>query len=175
MTKIAFTKGAQILKRKYGVAEPEYLVYADLVACGWDRHDAWFVAFQNTGLTWQKEQLLREMNKLDSLVGVQKRIADIKEPGKERRKKNLSAEELARETSKEKILSDLVLAKSKQTPGSKEWNETVKMIADYNKIKQDEIKDDDNTIHYHLPVNYPNRCEECLIWQNGKAKGQENN
>ncbi|WP_333615736.1 hypothetical protein [Bacteroides pyogenes] len=175
MSKIVFTRGAQMLKRKYGVAEPEYLVYADLVACGWDKHDAWCVAFQNAGITWPKDQLLREMNKLGSLEGVQKRIADTKGIKAPKENESISDEELSQETSKSKILSDLVIARKKMKEGTKEWIELTKQIADLARLKNDDLATEDNTIHYYLPVNYPNKCEECLIWQNGKAKGQKKN
>ena len=85
-------------------------------------------------------------------------------------KEELTPEELAKATSKEKILKDLVLAQRKAKYGSPEWLKIVAAIAEYNKIKQDDIQVEDTTCHFYLPLNYPNRCEDCLIFKNGKSK-----
>ena len=51
------------------------------------------------------------------------------------------------------------------------WNEIInqnrrnKYMA--NKIKQDEIDTDNNTVMYYLPVSYPTRCSDCLLNKNG--------
>ena len=109
------------------------------------------------------------MAHLESLESVQKRIEEVKGAGTVD-KEELTPEELARATSKEKILTDLVLTQSRQKKGTKEWQETTKMIAEYSRIKQDDIQTEDTTIHYHLPVNYPNRCSDCLLFKSGKAE-----
>lgn len=149
----------------------EYLIYADLRAAGWCMRDAWSVAFQGQGLNWEKAELEREMNKLESLPSVQKRISEVQ--GKKAENiaaESVTPEELAKATSKEQILKDLVIVKGKYKPGSKEWTEAVKMIADYNKIKQDEIDTENNVIHYYLPCNYPTGKNDCLLFKNGLCK-----
>lgn len=153
--------------KNYGMKSPEYLIYADLRAAGWSQRDAWMVAFQGTGLSWDKAELEREMNKLESLDSVKKRIADTQ--GKAIEDK-LSPEELAKATSKEQILTDLVVARKKMKEGTKEWTEQTRLIAEYARIKQDELQTEDSTVHFYLPVNYPNSCSECLIFKNGKAE-----
>ena len=155
--------------RTYGMADVHYMIYADLRACGWSMRNAWMVAFNGQGTNWTKEMLEKEMNRLESLESVQKRIEEVtgkRTSGKE----DLTPEELAKETSKEKILKDLVIARRRYKEGSKEWTEQTKLIAEYSRIKQDDIQVEDTTVHFHLPVSYPNRCEECLIFKNGKAK-----
>ena len=47
-------------------------------------------------------------------------------------KEELTPEEPARATSKEKILSDLVIAQRRQKQGSPDWLKTTSLIADYN-------------------------------------------
>lgn len=155
--------------KRYGMKDVRYLIYADLRATGWDRKDAWMIAFNGTGSTWTKDALEKEMAHLESLESVQKRIEEVKGAGTVD-KEELTPEELARATSKEKILTDLVLTQSRQKKGTKEWQETTKMIAEYSRIKQDDIQTEDTTIHYHLPVNYPNRCSDCLLFKSGKAE-----
>ena len=144
--------------------------YAAMRAAGRGINDAWNTAFQNAGLTWDKNRLKAEQQKLENLDGVKKFIKEIKKEGRSE-STEISADELAKATSKEKILSDLLKARNLTKPSSKEWIDITAKIADYARIKQDEIKEEDTTIHYYLPVNYPKTCKDCLIWQNGKAIG----
>ena len=144
-----------------GMKDVRYYIYASLRGTGISMRDAWSIAFQGQGLNWDKAILEREMNKLESLESVQKRIAED----------SVTPEELAKATSKEQILKDLVVVKGKYKPGSKEWTEAVKMIADYNKIKQDEMQSEDTTCHFYLPINYPRGREDCYLFKNGLCKG----
>lgn len=156
------------------MASPEYKIYADLRAAGNAMRDSWAIAFQGYGFNWPKETLEREMNKLESLESVQKRIAEVQ--GKKAKNENadeLSAEELAKATSKEQILKDLVLAQRKAKYGSPEWLKIVASIADYNKIKQDEIDTENNVVHYYIPLSMPRCCEDCIIFKNGQATFQK--
>lgn len=167
---VNFLKQAKQLK----MASPEYKIYADLRAAGNAMRDSWAIAFQGYGFNWPKETLEREMNKLESLESVQKRIAEVQ--GKKVKNENseeLTAEELAKATSKEQILKDLVLAQRKAKYGSPEWLKIVASIADYNKIKQDEIDTENNVVHYYIPLSMPRCCEDCIIFKNGQADFQK--
>ena len=153
-----------------GMKDPRYYIYASLRGSGMSVRDSWSIAFQGEGLNWEKSFLEGEMNKLESLESVQTRIAEVQ--GKKAKNENseeLTAEELAKATSKEQILKDLVLAQRKAKYGSPEWLKIVASIADYNKIKQDEIDTESTTCHFYLPVDYPSDCQSCLIFKNGKA------
>lgn len=159
------------MAKKYGMADVRYLIYANLRAVGMSIRNSWMVAFNGTGINWDKNTLEREMNRLESHDSVQKRINDIQ--GKlhdENKEEQLSAEELARETSKEKILADLIKSRRKYKEGSKEWTEQTKLIAEYSRIKQDDIQTEDTTVHMFLPARYPNKCSECLLYKAGKAE-----
>lgn len=167
---VNFLKQAKQLK----MASPEYKIYADLRAAGNAMRDSWAIAFQGKGFNWPKDTLEREMNKLESLESVQKRIAEVQ--GKKLKNDNseeLTAEELAKATSKEQILKDLVLAQRKAKYGSPEWLKIVASIADYNKIKQDEIDTENNVVHYYIPLSMPRCCEDCIIFKNGQATFQK--
>ena len=157
------------LKKQYNMADISYLIYADLRAAGWGKCDAWNVAFQGQGLNWAKAELLREIEKLEALDSVQARIADVQGTNSPKNA-DITAEELAKETSKESILRKLVAAEKKAKKGSPDWLKIVSLEADYNKIKQDEIDVESNTIHFHLPVNYPTSCKNCLLYKNKKDK-----
>lgn len=159
-------KKAKALKMK----DPRYYIYASLRGSGMPIRDSWAIAFQGEGLNWEKSFLEGEMNLLEAQESVQMRIAEVQ--GKKAKNENaeeLSPEELAKATSKEQILKDLVLAQRKAKYGSPEWLKIVASIADYNKIKQDEIDTESTTCHFYLPVDYPSDCQSCLIFKNGKA------
>lgn len=167
---VNFLKQAKQLK----MASPEYKIYADLRAAGNAMRDSWAIAFQGKGFNWPKETLEREMNKLESLESVQTRIAEVQ--GKKAKNENadeLTQEELIKATSKEEILRNLVIAQRKQKFGSPEWQKTTAMIADYSKIKQDEIDTENNVVHYYIPLSMPRCCEDCIIFKNGQATFQK--
>ena len=163
-------KKAKALKMK----DPRYYIYASLRGSGMSTRDCWSIAFQGEGLNWEKSFLEGEMNKLESQESVQKRIAEVQ--GKKSKNENadeLSPEELAKATSKEQILKDLVLAQRKAKYGSPEWLKIVASIADYNKIKQEEIDTESSVIHYYLPLSLPRTCSECILFKNGQADFQK--
>lgn len=166
MSEYTLSVAVHKLKKQYGMQDAAYLIFADLKAAGWATSDAWAVAFNGHGLNWPKAELLREMAKLEALDSVQARIAAVR--GEDKGKSDddgISAEELAKETSKEKILKKLVIAEKKAKYGSPEWLKIISLEADYNKIKQDEIDTENNTIHYFLPIDYPQSCEQCLLFK----------
>nr|DAI93123.1 MAG TPA: hypothetical protein [Caudoviricetes sp.] len=163
-------KKAKALKMK----DPRYYIYASLRGSGMPMRDCWAIAFQGEGLNWEKSFLENEMNLLEAQESVQKRIAEVQ--GKKVKNENseeLTAEELAKATSKEQILKDLVLAQRKAKYGSPEWLKIVASIADYNKIKQDEIDTENNVVHYYIPLSMPRCCEDCIIFKNGQATFQK--
>ena len=157
-----------------GMKDPRYYIYASLRGSGMPMRDCWAISFQGEGFNWTKDVLEREMNKLESLESVQKRIAEVQ--GKKAKNENseeLTQEELIKATSKEEILRNLVIAQRKQKFGSPEWQKTTAMIADYSKIKQDEIDTESNVVHYYIPLSMPRCCEDCIIFKNGQATFQK--
>ena len=160
--------------KAFKMKDPRYYIYASLRGSGMSMRDSWAIAFQGYGFNWPKGELEREINKLESLESVQNRIAEVQ--GKKAKNENsneLTQEELIKATSKEEILRNLVIAQRKQKFGSTEWQKTTAMIADYSKIKQDEIDTESTTCHFYLPVDYPSDCQSCLIFKNGKATFQK--
>ena len=157
-----------------GMKDPRYYIYASLRGSGMPMRDCWAISFQGEGFNWTKDVLEREMNKLESLDSVQKRIAEVQ--GKKAKNENseeLTQEELIKATSKEEILRNLVIAQRKQKFGSPEWQKTTAMIADYSKIKQDEIDTESNVVHYYIPLSMPRCCDDCIIFKNGQATFQK--
>lgn len=149
---------------KTGISSVEELMYADLRRVGWDKSDAFYAAFHDLYSDYPMSQQKKLLKSFEGNPAIQQRIMKtVKDDNG-----MIPLDELAKETSKEKILSDLVLARSKTKPGTKEWIDITSKIADYAKIKQDDIKTDEQPIRYHLPVHYPRTCRDCLIYQNGK-------
>lgn len=150
---------------KTGIRSVEELMYADLRRAGWDKSDAFYAAFHDSYDEYPtKSQQMKLLKALEGDPVIQERISKVVKDDNGM----IPLEELAKETSKEKILSDLVVARSRLKTGTKEWIDVTSKIADYAKIKQDEIKTDEQPIRYHLPVRYPRTCKDCLIYQNGK-------
>lgn len=161
-------KKVKALKMK----DPRYYIYASLRGSGMSIRDSWAIAFQGEGFNWPKDVLEREMNKLESLESVQTRIAEVQgKKAKNESADELSPEELAKATSKEQILTDLVIARRRMKEGTKEWTEQTRLIAEYARIKQDELQTEDSTVHFYLPINYPTGKNDCLLFKNGLCKG----
>lgn len=156
--------------RKLGMKDVRYYIYASLRGAGLSIRNSWMIAFQGTGTNWAKDALEREMNKLESLESVQKRIAEVNGTRAQNSGDDLTPEELAKATSKEEIMKNLVIAQRKQKLGSPEWQKTTAMIADYSKIKQDELQTEDTTVHFFLPCNFPTGKHDCILFKNGLCK-----
>lgn len=165
-TRLQTSSAIRSVLEKTKIETVEDLVYADLRRAGWNKSDAFYAAYWHIYSGYTMIQQNRMMKAIEDNPNIKARINDA--GGK------MSKAELSSETSKEKVLTDLVLAKRRTREGSKEWIDLTKMIADYTKIKQDDIKTDDTPIRYYLPVKYPRRCDECLIYQQKKRNSSGN-
>lgn len=143
-------------------------MYADLRRIGWDKADAFYVSFHHLYSGYAMREQNAIMKRLEADPNISRRII-----GEKKDDERMTPAELARETSKEKIISDLLKARKRTREGTKEWADYTKMIADYTKIKQDDIKVDEQPIRYYLPVNYPTSCKDCLIYKNKERKKLE--
>lgn len=157
------TKTCKVLK-----LSAEALAFADLCAVGWEPTDAYIVAYRK-GATWVKKALKDEVEKILQNQPVKDRIAETKRVLSDRQKEaimNVASDErnkvVGSALSKEQMLYDLQVAKTNMVVGSKEWIDTNKLIVDVTRMKQEEVKQEDNTIVYHLPVSYPTGCHDCL-------------
>lgn len=155
---------------------PEQLAFADLVALGWPEEDAWAVAIR-TGVTWTKSALKDEINKLASADNTQRRIAEdqqmLRKSEIDKIKSKIEAESdeiLERATNKELKLIELQTILEGLKPGSSEFNKINDQIFAITQMKKDEVKTDEKTVHYYLPVSYPTSCEDCLFSNCDKCK-----
>ena len=149
--------------------KPEELGFAELVAVGWEPEDAWNCAIRQ-GATWNRPARKAAIEELLAKEGVQQRISDTKSvlsKSQIESIKNASEEDrkalLDLATSKEEMLMSLQESLTKQVVGSTEWIQTKKLIIDVTRMKNEEVKKEDNTVHHYLPIDYPRSCENCLL------------
>lgn len=156
----------------------EQMAFIDLVEAGWDTTDAYAVTIRQGVHTWGQRALQDEIRRILHSQGAEQRKTEreeaIKQSQIEKVRSSISQENktlLDKATNKETMLIDLQATLETTSPGSKEWLDIKKMIIDVSRMKQDEVKTEDTTIHYYLPVEYPKSCETCLIYQNRKKTG----
>lgn len=155
---------------------PEQMAFADLVTQGWPEEDAWAMTIR-TGATWNRAALKDEVARLLATDAIQQRIADNKETIRQSQidkiQKDIQDNSdilLEKATNKEKKLIELQRILEDLKPGSTEYNKVNDQIINISRMKQNEVKTDDNTIHYYLPINYPTSCEDCLFNKKRKPK-----
>jgi hypothetical protein len=156
----------------------EQLAFADLVAVGWPIEDAWTVAIRK-GATWNRKAQQEAQETLLKNEGVQQRIDDVQsvlaQKQTDRIREKMSEDKkglLERATNKEQKLIELqtLIENGGLKPGSTEYNKINDQIIQVSQMKKDDIKTEDNTKHFFLPVNYPTSCENCIIHLNGLDK-----
>lgn len=154
------------LARSYHL-KPEELAFADLVATGWEPEDAWATAVR-TGMTWNRTARHEAITQLLENPSCKQRMEDTKGILSRKQTERIRAEIqedadalLKRATNKEAKIIELQ-AKLEATSDTSEWLKINQQIIDVTRMKQEEVKKEDNTIHFHLPVLYPESCEYCL-------------
>lgn len=146
----------------------EQMAFADLMAAGWSPEDAFKTAFRK-GSTWIKNAFDAEVAKvrdnervIDRMEKTKGELSSVKREAAKGVPKDDRTAIVDAAMSKEQMLFDLQTALVGMSPGSKEWLDTKKLIVEVTRMKQDEIKQDDTTVHYFLPVQYPTSCQDCL-------------
>lgn len=149
---------------------PEQLAFADLVTQGWPEEDAWAITIRTGASTWDRKAYKAEVAKLLASEAVQQRIADNKDVLQQSQIDKIqqdmqdNADELLElATNKEKKLIELQTILKSLKPGSSEYNKINDQIINISRMKQNEVKTDDKTVHYYLPVSYPTGCDDCLF------------
>lgn len=165
--------------KKLKLRTPMHKVFCDLVLAGWDKEDAYaFSGLWNP--TYSNLMNIQDMNRLlsDDKGVVEYIDTKVKETEalKKKAKKAAAEEEKDRtaindldmtaELSKDAQLKELLIAKQKHPVGSKEWLDIKKMIADITRVKQDEIKEEDDVVHFYVPI----QCHNCSLYIKSKEK-----
>lgn len=140
--------------RRYKL-DKEKLAFADLLAVGWTAKDAWATVIRQ-GLQWPASALKSAIETLEQNENVQQRVSDVKEflggTHSKSGKNDKGAELSGSDISKESMLKELIAAKKDLIPGSNEWRDINKMIIDVTRMKQDDVRDEDTTVHFYLPA-----------------------
>jgi hypothetical protein len=165
--------------KKLKLKTPMHKVFCDLVLAGWEKDDAyafsglWNPTYSVLMNIQDMNHLLKEDQGVVSYIDMKVKEAELL---KKRVKKAAEAEEkvkeeikeidMTTELSKEVQLKELLIAKGKHPVGSKEWLDIKKLIADLSKVKQDEIKEEDDVVHFYVPI----QCHNCNLYMKAKGK-----
>lgn len=167
--------GREIKKqmKKYSLNEREY-AFATLISNGWDSHSAWYVVNNARGEAWSREALAHEIDKLiyktKECVGILKNERNGEEDKAMKKEvKQASKMDLSSKSLKETQLTELIAAKERLQAGSREWIDAQKLIADISGTKKSEIKEENKTIHYYLPL----KCIDCSLYKEKTTKEHE--
>ena len=152
----------------------ERLAMADLVAVGWEPVDAWIMCVRE-GLTWDKDALRREAEKLCEKEEFKARVdatrsmlsaAQVEKFVTER--ESIKKRDIKKKTSKDALLQDLLAARENVKPGTLDYAKMTMQIADLTNAKKEETVKEDTTIHFHLPL----RCSDCELYNKFKSVQQ---
>lgn len=154
----------------------EKLAMADLVAVGWEPVDAWVMCVRE-GLTWDKDALRREVEKLCEKDEFKARVdatksmlsaAQVEKFVNER--ESIKKRDIKKKTSKDALLQDLLAARENVRPGTLDYAKMTMQIADLTNAKKEETVKEDTTIHYFLPL----KCSACELYNKFKSIQEQN-
>lgn len=152
---------------------PDELAVIDLISAGWEKKEA-FKLIYRAGMTWNTTALKESVDKILAKDGAKKRRRFLKrnltdnDPSETKEVVVEDTGDVLDAISKENMLKDLIMARKGMNIGSREWLDTNKMIADINRLKQDEIKTEDTTVHFYLPLT----CSSCQIYKDFTSKNK---
>lgn len=171
--------------KKLKLKTPMHKVFCELVLAGWEKDDAyafsglWNPTYSVLMNIQDMNHLLKEDPGVVSYIDMRvkemelmkkraKRASIEEEKDKEAVKAEISEIDMATELSKEMQLKELLLAKQKFPVGSKEWLDVKKMIADISRVKQDDLQDEDELVHFYVPI----QCHNCSLYLKAKEKNR---
>ena len=165
--------------KKSKLRTPMHKVFCELVLAGWEKEDAyafsglWNPTYSTLMNIQDMNHLLKEdagvVSYIDMRVKEQealKKKAKRAAAEEEKAKTELAEIDMTTELSKEVQLKELLIAKGKHPVGSKEWLDIKKLIADLSKVKQDDLQDEDDLVHFYVPI----QCHNCSLYMAQKAK-----
>lgn len=166
----------EISQKKYREAKKlnisvEELAIADLVACGWSQEDAYIVV-THKGRAWEQKALKEHVGKIASSPGFKMRVGEknksLMQSNSEIVRDEIGAgdADFMEKSSKEYTLKELIKARDLADVGSQDWLKINQQIIEVTQMKRDEIKEEDTTIHYFLPI----RCYQCSLYQIAEQK-----
>ena len=167
--------------KKLKLKTPMHKVFCDLVLAGWEKEDAyafsglWNPTYSTLMNIQDMNHLLKEDQGVISYIDMKvKEIEALKKRAKraaaeeEKIKEEIQEIDMTTELSKEMQLKELLIAKGKHPVGSKEWLDIKKMIADISRVKQDDIQEDEDVVHFYVPI----QCHNCSLYLKAKGKNK---
>lgn len=164
MPAFIYTPKTGNLAKKYSLS-PNELAFVDLCIAGFDKRDAYIIAM-HMGESWTPDALDKEARLLLALPGSKQRIRESKSGVQTPTDEEDQEENIIEALSKDNMLKDLYYARKKMKRGSKEWLDVNKMIADITRMKQEEVKTEDTTVHFYLPLT----CHRCSLYAESKKQ-----
>lgn len=165
--------------KKLKLKTPMHKVFCELVLAGWEKEDAyafsglWNPTYSTLMNIQDMNHLLKEDAGVVSYIDMRvKEMELLKKKAKraaaeeEKAKTEIAEIDMTTELSKEMQLKELLVAKQKFAVGSKEWLDVKKMIAEITRVKQDEMKDEEDVVHFYVPI----QCHNCSLYMAQKAK-----
>lgn len=165
--------------KKYKLRTPMHKVFCELVLAGWEKEDAyafsglWNPTYSTLMNIQDMNHLLKEdvgvVNYIDMRVKEQealKKKAKRAAAEEEKAKTEIAEIDMTTELSKEVQLKELLIAKGKHPVGSKEWLDIKKLIADLSKVKNEDMQEEEQVVHFYVPI----QCHNCSLYMAQKAK-----
>lgn len=163
--------------KKSKLQTPMHKVFCDLILAGWSKEDAYaFSGLWNN--TYSNAMNIQDMNRtladnkgivpyIDSKAKeIENKKIRAKKEKMEIEMKAISDIDMNTELSKESQLKELLTAKALHPVGSKEWLDIKKMIADISRVKQDDLQEEEDVVHFFVPI----QCHDCSLYIAQKAK-----
>ena len=165
--------------KKTKLPTPMHKVFCDLIVAGWDKDDAYGFSglWNNTySVLMNQQDATRLLNDNKAIVEyIDSKIKETESAKKKARKEREEVEkstveiteaDMSNELSKEMQLKELLIAKQKHPVGSKEWLDIKKMIADLTKVKNEDMQDEAELVHFYVPL----QCHNCSLYNKANKK-----
>lgn len=172
---------ASLLKevRKNKLSNPQVKAFCDLIIAGWGREDAyifsglWNNTYSSIMNHQDMERLISQNENVSSYIDEKvKEKEAAKKKAKKAEEEEIKAKieedsiDMTTELSKETQLKELLIAKGKHPVGSKEWLDIKKLIADLSKVKNEDLQEEDEYVHFYVPI----QCHNCNLYLKAKEK-----
>lgn len=168
---MAFSRSLTQELKKYDITAEEK-AFLDLMVLGWNKKDAYTVTFgesvmySDNYISSTINELLESDKGKQYMQSVKKQTSTNHEQQNTIQSNDIGLQEALSMATKEETLKDLIIAKSNMKIGTKEWIDVTKLIADLQQMKKEEVQEEDNTIHYYLPLS----CYNCSLYQKNIKK-----
>lgn len=153
-----FSKGYKSECRREAI-EVQERVMADLMAIGYKSADAYVAAF-GYQVNLSDDYLKGEMERIISKQNFNKYFNKSQHRIEKRMDKLHEEEEKIELIDKDQVLKEILALAYKLPKNDPKRIEMLMKYADLQQMKKDEVKDEDTTVHYYLPLS----CYNCSLY-----------